>query len=77
MADQVSSMLQGSHTQVALPSVTTAASSNHFGSSAALIHLHNYHLLWPEGFVSSLQPTHTLVSKQATKGLGESLASLH
>lgn len=77
LVGQVSSILHGSHTQVALPSITNTARVIPFGSSVALVHQHYSCLLWPGGFVSSLQPTHTPVPKQATRGLGNSVACLH
>lgn len=77
LAGQVSSVLQGSHTWVALPSITAAARLIPFGSSAALVRQHYCCLLWPGGFVSFLQPTHTPVPKQAARGLGDSLACLY
>lgn len=77
LAGQVSSVLQGSHTPVALPSITTAVRVIPFGSNAALVGQHHCCLLWPGEFVSSLQPTHAPVPKKATRGLGDSLACLH
>ena len=77
LAGQVSSMLQGSHTPVALPSITTAARVIPFGSSTAPVSQHHCCLLLSGEFVSPLQLTHTPVPKQATEGLGDSLARLH
>lgn len=43
-----------------------------FGSSAALVRQHYCCLFWPGEFVSSLQPTHTPVPRQATRVAWES-----
>lgn len=75
LAGQVSSVLQGSHARVALPSVTTAGRVVPFGSSAALLQQYYCCLHWPGGRVSSLQTTHT--PQFPTRWLGDSLVCLN
>lgn len=76
LADQVSSMLQGSHTWVALPSISAAAShplrqQRCPGTPAILLPV------LARGICFLLQPAHAPVPREATRGLRVSLTCLH